>query len=176
MRRGSRAVLAPKIASDAAKKAIELYDADKNGYLDAQELEKAPGLRAAFPRSNKVTEQDIAALLAQWKQRKIGRETFVVHVMHNGLPLADATVNLVPESFLGSGIPTAAGKTDGKGGTSPTVPAYEADRKPGVAPGLYRVEITKAGEDIPPKYNTATTLGGAVPDENETGWDFDLKY
>ena len=30
---------------------------------------------------------------------------------------------------------------------------------PGLSPGFYRVEITKEGDNIPAKYNTATTLG-----------------
>ena len=33
---------------------------------------------------------------------------------------------------------------------------------PGVAPGLYRVEITKEGANIPAKYNTETIYGQEV--------------
>ena len=40
---------------------------------------------------------------------------FTVSVTHNGRPLADATVRLVPESFLGSEFQTASGKTDRTG-------------------------------------------------------------
>jgi hypothetical protein len=173
---GGPAVLPPRIASDAAKKAIELYDVDKKGYLDAKELEKAPAIQAAFPGSSKVTEEDIAARLAKWKENKIGRLAFLIRVMHNGKPLPDATVTLVPESFLGSEIETAVGRTDGSGCALPSVPAHGSDHRPGVAPGFYRVEITKADENIPANYNTATILGGEVPDTNESGWIFDLKY
>jgi hypothetical protein len=173
---GASPVLPPRIASDAAKKAIELYDLDKNGYLDAQELEKAPSLRVAFAGSNKITEQDIAARLAKWKETKFGRLQFVVTVMHNGQPLADANVNLVPESFVGSEIQTAVGKTDRTGRASPTVPDYASERMPGVAPGFYRIEITKDGESIPAKYNTATVLGGEVPQMEEGKWVFNLEY
>ncbi len=173
---GAPAVHPPRIASDAAKKAIELYDLDKNGYLDAQELEKAPSLRVAFAGSSKVTAEDIAAQIAQWKETKFGRLTFSVIVTHNGRPLADATVRLVPESFVGSEIQTAVGTTDRAGRASPTVPAYASERMPGVAPGFYRVEITKDGESIPAKYNTATILGGKVPQMDESKWIFDLAY
>jgi hypothetical protein len=165
----------PSIASDAPKKAIELYDTDKNGSLEAQELEKSPGLRAAFPRSSKVTEQDIADLLAKWTKAN-GRDVCLVTVMHNHRPLADAAVTLVPESFLGSEIKTATGKTDQRGRTVPTVPAYADEGNPGVAQGFYRVEITKAGENIPAKYNTATILGGVVPEGDEGEWIFNLEY
>jgi hypothetical protein len=176
--RTAPAILPPKIASDAATKAIELYDVDKHGYLDAKELEKAPAIKAAFPGSSKVTAEDIAALLAKWKENKVGRVTFLVTVKHNGNPLPDASVNLVPESFVGSEILTAVGKTDRTGRAIPSVPAYASDRRAGVAPGFYRIEITKAGENIPAKYNTATILGGVVPQmhEDKDYWVFDLEY
>ncbi|MGA2032568.1 MAG: carboxypeptidase-like regulatory domain-containing protein [Thermoguttaceae bacterium] len=171
-----RAIVPPGIASDAAKRAIETYDLDKNGYLDAGELEKAPAIRAAFPDSNKVTEEDIAARIASWKEAKVGRVPFIVAVLHNGQPLPGATVSLVPESFLGSELETAVGTTDQSGRTMPTVPAHGSDNLPGVAPGFYRVEVTKAGETIPAKYNTATTLGGEVPQMDAKRWVLDLKY
>ncbi len=78
---GSRvtAVLPPRIASDAAKKAMETYDVDKNGYLDTRELEKVPALQVAFPGASQVTEQDIADRIAWWKETKFGRMVFVGH-------------------------------------------------------------------------------------------------
>jgi hypothetical protein len=83
---------------------------------------------------------------------------------------------MVPESFLGSEIQTAAGTTDKTGRAMPSVPAYGSDHRPGVAPGFYRIEITKADENIPAKYNTATILGGEVPQMNAKKWIFDLEY
>jgi hypothetical protein len=50
---------------------------------------------------------------------------------------------------------------------------------PGVAPGLYRVEITKDGEDIPAKYNTDTVFGQEVAMDAkgiQEGIRFELKY
>ncbi len=83
---------------------------------------------------------------------------------------------MVPESFLGSELETATGQTDAAGQTMPSVPVHGPDDVAGVPPGLYRIEITKAGENIPAKYNTATTLGGEVPQMKENKWRFDLKY
>jgi hypothetical protein len=60
----------------------------------------------------------------------------------------------------------------------PTTPGPDGD-PPGVAPGFYRVEITKPGEIIPAQYNTATTLGQEVSLDNpdvQHGVTFDLKY
>jgi len=173
---GSRAIQPPAIPSDAARKAIELYDTGKNGFLDAAELEKAPALRVAFPNSSKVTEEDIAARFASWKENKVGRMAFTIAVHHNGRPLADATVTLVPESFLGGEFKAATGKTDRAGTASPSVPVAGPDDVPGVPPGFYRIEITKAGENIPAKYNTETILGGEVPQMDAGKWRFDLRY
>jgi len=174
--RSSRAIYPPAVPSDAARKAIELYDTDKNGFLDAAELEKAPALRVAFPNASKVTEEDIAARFASWQENRIGRLSFTIAVQHNGRPLPDATVTLVPESFLGGEFKVATGKTDRAGTASPSVPLADPDDVPGVPPGFYRIEITKAGENIPAKYNTQTILGGEVPQMDASKWRFDLRY
>ena len=50
---------------------------------------------------------------------------------------------------------------------------------PGVAPGFYRVEITKAGEDIPAKYNTGNGSWTRIAIDAkgiQEGIKFDLKY
>jgi hypothetical protein len=176
---GSRSgppIYPPAVPSDAARKAVELYDTDKNGFLDAAELEKAPALRVAFPNASQVTEEDIAARFASWKENKVGRLQFTIAVHRNGRPLAGATVTLVPESFLGGEFKAATGKTDRAGTASPSVPLDGPDDVPGVPPGFYRIEITKAGENIPAKYNTQTILGGEVPQMDATKWRFDLQY
>ena len=43
-------------ASAAGAKAIEMYDANKDGALDYQELAKAPGLRAAVGTIKKLAK------------------------------------------------------------------------------------------------------------------------
>jgi hypothetical protein len=175
---GGRASIAPpSIPSDAPQKALVLYDLDKNGWLDAAELEKAPGIKAAFPGSNKVTAEDIAARIAQWKKAGFGRMSFMLHVKHNDRPLPDATVTLVPESIMGGGYPRATGKTNQNGATMPTVPINSPEDGPGAPPGFYRMEVTKEGENIPAKYNAKTVLGVEVFMENEgQGSVYDLKY
>jgi hypothetical protein len=63
------------------------------------------------------------------------------------------------------------------------VPTTGPDDPKGVAPGFYRIEITKAGDNIPAKYNSETTLGQAVGVPPSKGGrakgvitKFDLKY
>ena len=136
-----------------------MYDTDQNGSLDAAELEKVPGLNAAFSGSSKVAADDIAARISEWKNSGYGRLSFILTVKHNGKPLPDATVTLVPETFLGNEIQPAMGKTDTSGTSVPTVAASGPGSVPGAAQGFYRVQVAKVGENIPAKYNSATILG-----------------
>jgi hypothetical protein len=61
--------------------------------------------------------------------------------------------------------------------SAPLDPGVPGD-VPGVPYGLYRVEITKEGMDIPAKYNTQTILGQEVAEdcpEVRRGINFHLK-
>lgn len=173
-------VMPQAIDSGAAQKAIELYDANKDGVLDAGELEKAPGLKAAIKQvdknnDGKISADEIDARINDWKESKLGRTVMSCIVTHNGKPLDGATVNFVPESFLGGELKTGTGTTDAGGVANIT----QSSDPPGMSPGFYRVEITKAGEKIPAKYNTQTTLGQEVAADAQgilEGINFDLKY
>jgi hypothetical protein len=62
---------------------------------------------------------------------------------------------------------------------SVSAPPRKAGDVPGLSPGFYRVEITKEGENIPAKYNTATTLGlevGPLDQDVIAAIHFDLEY
>ena len=166
-RRLSR-VYPPSIdASSAAAKAVEMYDADGNGAMSGAELDKCPGLKAALAKidgsgQGKITAEKIAARIKQWQETGIGRMQLFCTVLRNGKPLAGAEVKFVPEKFLGDEIKTASGKTNSRGRAALSVATSSRADPPGVALGLYRVEISKAGESIPAKYNSETTLGQEV--------------
>lgn len=84
----------------------------------------------------------------------------------------------MPEKFLGDSYPVGTGKTGMNGTATISMPLSEKDNRPGMPPGFYRVEVTKAGENIPAKYNTATTLGQEIALDNKSmrsGITFDLK-
>lgn len=177
-----RRLLPPKIDPAAAgAKAIEMFDADGDGKLSGAELDKCPGLKAAIDKidqsgKGEITAAKIAARIKAWQDTRIGRMTTACRVMHNGKPLAGAEVKFVPEKFLGENFKTAAGRTNADGAAMLLIPG---ERLPGLAPGVYRVEITKDGEDIPAKYNTETTLGQEVAIDAEgirQGVTFDLNY
>jgi hypothetical protein len=144
-----------------------MYDADKDGKLSGAELDKCPALKTAMKQidmnsDGSITAEEIATRIKAWQNSKLGRMSLSCTVMHNGRPLSDAEVKFVPEKFLGENVKEATGKTDQNGVAMVSVPTADRTDPPGVAPGLYRVEITKAGENIPAKYNTETTFGQEV--------------
>jgi hypothetical protein len=154
-------------ASRAGAQAIELFDADKDGKLRGEELNKCPGLKAGLarldPGGQGVTADAITARIQEWQKTKIARINVGCMVSYNGKPLEGAEVKFVPETFLGPNMKVATGTTVQGGLASISVPTSgDQFDPPGVPPGFYRVEITKAGLEIPAKYNTATVLGREV--------------
>jgi hypothetical protein len=161
---------------------MELYDANRDGFLDDKELAKAPGLQAALAQvdanhDGKISKQEIADRIKSWANSRAGRIPFHVQTTHNGRPLAGAQVVLVPESFLGGAIKSGSATTSETGIAVISVPNTVNANVHGIAPGFYRVEITKDGEPIPARYNSATTLGAEACSEQSGGnLSVDLRY
>ena len=174
----------PISASSAGSEAIEMYDTDQDGKISGTELDKCPALKAAMAQidttgEGAITADQIAERIKAWQNSKLGRMSLSCTVLRNGRPLPDAEVRLVPEKFLGENVKTAKGKTDRNGVAMISVETTDRSDPPGVAPGLYRVEITKAGENIPAKYNAQTTLGQEVALDAagiREGIKFNLQY
>jgi hypothetical protein len=166
--RGPGRLLPPPInASSAGSEAVAMYDANKDGKISGAELDKCPALKTAMAQIDKTGEGAITAdmitkRIENWQKSKLGRISLSCTVLHNGRPLPNAEVQFVPEKFLGGNIKTAYGKTDQNGVAMISVETTDRSDPSGAPPGLYRVEITKTGEDIPAKYNTATILGQEV--------------
>jgi hypothetical protein len=177
----------PKIDAKAAgAEAVKLYDTNKDGKLSGEELDKCPGLKAAIEQvdlngTGEITADMITERIVAWQRTKLARMTVSCKVLQNGQPLADATVRFVPEQFLGKNVKVATGKTDRNGLAMMSIPTTGPRDPPGVAPGWYRVEITREGENIPAKYNTATIFGQEVANDAKgirdmKGIKFDLEY
>jgi hypothetical protein len=177
----------PFNAAGAAAKAMELFDSNKDGKISGDELDQAPGLKAALKvmatdKDKGVTADQISLRVKKWIDSKIGRTSLSCMVIHNGQPLAGATVKFVPEKFLSEYLTeTATGKTNQTGMAMLSVPVESGPDAfpPGLPVGMYRVEITKDGENIPAKYNTETTLGQEVSLDNiemQMGIKYNLKY
>lgn len=156
---------------EAAKLALEQFDRNKDGFLDAKELEQCPALLSSVAlidedKDSKLNAKEIAARIASYKAKQVGLVAVNCRVTRSGRPVAGATVRFVPEKFMGSNIKPAEGVTDSSG---TVMPAVEGSNLPGVACGFYRIEVTKkelGNEMISSKYNgSGTVLGVEVAPE-----------
>ncbi len=157
-------------AAEAGAEAIEQYDADRDGRLDAAELQKCPALLQAVDRADAdgdgtLTAGEIAARIKAWFASGTVIMDWPVYVELDGKPLEGATVVFEPEEFLGSGFKACRGVTDKFGRTS----LRGADAQfPGLYVGAYRVRISKktgGKETLPARYNTESELGWEVADD-----------
>ncbi len=158
---------APEVdPEEAGEDAVKQYDTNKDGIISGRELDNAASLKSNLEKidlngDHALTVDEIAAHIRYLQTTKqiYSRNPIRCTVFRNKELLADAQVKLVPEKFLGPKMKTAKGKTSFNG----VAVLYTENPDPGdprgVAPGFYKVEITKVGEKIPPKYNTDTILG-----------------
>jgi hypothetical protein len=147
--------------ADVGAAALAEYDTNKDGALDAKELEKCPALREAFKqgldknKDGRVTADEIADRMRIFQEEGWMGSVFV-EVSLDGKPLAGATVTLTPEKFLGPSFQPVTKTTEPTGTTMLPLVPY----------GYYRVEVSKKGADgkeiIPARYNAQTTLGHEV--------------
>jgi hypothetical protein len=174
-------------ASSAGKLAMEEYDTNHDGKVAGDELEKAPGLKAALPRLDTdkdggVSADEVAARVNSWKAMESAMISVPCRVTLDGQPLVGATVTFEPEAFLGENIKTAFSTTNAQGNVSPIIPKEQRPDPtlPGGANlGLYKVRISKmvdGKETIPARYNTETTLGQEVSDDDPGMKSMNIKF
>jgi len=160
-------------ASGAADEAMELYDADADGFLAGPELDKVPGLKAAMDTldadsDGKVSGDEIAARIEACQASGIGVALVLCTVKMDGQPLAGATVTFEPESFLGDAVLAGDGVTEITGMVKPRIPKEKrpvSDMPGGLQPGFYRIKVSKqvnGKETVPAMYNTESTLGQQI--------------
>ena len=171
-------------ASTAGGEAITTYDINNDGKIGGNELDKCPALKAAIARFDKdgdktINAGEITERIEAWQDSKVGRISLNCIVLHNGRPLPGVEIHFEPEKFLGENLKVAKGMTDQNGSAVISIETTDRNEPPGIAPGLYCIKITKAGENIPAKYNAATNLGQEIaPDVTEIwqGLVFNLRY
>ena len=174
---------APSVDLDAAAaKAIELYDTNADDSLSKEELAKCPGILAKLTAydsdgNGSIGQSEIATHLGRLLNRTGGTQLSAL-IFLKGRPLGGATVIMEPEPYLGEGIQSAKGVTDGSGSTelaiSPEFVPEHLRRINTVHYGTFKVRVTHPSVKIPAKYNTETELGY----ETEPGMPsvrFDLK-
>ncbi len=163
----------PIDAAEAGRRAIALYDQNNDDALSGEELAAVPSLKKALPRldtnpsDEKITANEIQALIARWQERRHAMLPVNCHVTLDGRPLPGAVVTLEPEPYLGDAIQPATGTTNRLGNTGLSV-AEQFRPDPtllGVHCGLYKVRISKqtnGQETLPAKYHENTILGAEV--------------
>ena len=158
---------------EVARAAVAEYDANKDGALDATELQRCPALQGALKRIDKNNDGRLSA------EEITDRLTFLrdgtpqsgvsVEVTLDGRALAGATVTLVPEKFMGASFKPLSAVTDEAGAGILKAKGSGDDV---MAPlGYYRVEVSKKNprgqEIIPDKYNMKTVLGYEISQDVE---------
>jgi hypothetical protein len=136
--------------TEAAEKAIELYDKDGSGTLGELELAASPGILALREKydtdgDQQVSEDEIAARLESMFPAGTGWLTVTSQVLQGSRPLVGAKVRFVPEPFLNDALQPATGTTDNQGRV---IPAVADEQLPSDLKGLtvmrlgiYRVEV-----------------------------------
>ncbi len=156
---------APQIEPEAmAKKALELYDANGDGKIDGDELNKTPAL--AFSLKEMDTDKDralsaaeIQSRLEAWQNSGITLTAPLFMCKIKGKTVKEGTLRLVPEAFLGETYQVAEG-TFINGSCQPKAPNkgnYQA-----IPLGFYHVEVSSPSGNI-----SAGTVGVEVFDESK---------
>jgi hypothetical protein len=152
----------------SASEAISLYDSDKDGSLNENELARCPAMLSEVKAydadaNGRVTRDEIAARIAALRKHGVGLTRLNCDVSLNGRGLKDALVQFEPEPYLGEEIKAAQGVTNDRGVAQMAIPAEQlpADQQDlkAVHYGTYKVRITHPSIELPAKYNTETTLG-----------------
>jgi hypothetical protein len=170
----------PTIAPNAAQTAVETYAAGKT-VLEPRVLEQTPALKAALAgvardSQGNIAPQGIQERIEAWRKSMTNRMSVRCIVKHGGRPLPGAKVTFTPEVFLGPDFKPGSGVSDqfGIATITPNDGGF-----PGMPPGFYRIQVTKDGEPIPARYNTATVLGHEVAvdaADMRTGIELKLEY
>src|SRR5262245_32542976 len=125
--RGPAPIKQPSIsASSAGKLAMEQYDTNSDGQVAGDELEKAPGLKAALANldtngDKAVTADEVSARVNVWQAMQTGMTYIQCRVTLDGQPLVGAQITFEPETFLGDEIKSAIGTTNSVGDAAPSI-------------------------------------------------------
>ena len=176
----------PKIAraqydpEKSANEAMAIYDADKNGKIDATEMKKSPALVHGLAnidsdRDQCIDETELKTALEAYRSSNVWLRDLSVEVVRKGKPVEGVEVSLIPEMFLTGRIKPAVGITDAKGRAELKT---EGQPYPGVQLGLFRGVLSRkdaAGkETLPAKFNVETTLGWEIRPDNRVALTIDL--
>lgn len=146
-------------AANAAKIAIEAYDADGNGVLSTEEIKKSPALESAMDRldsdrNRSVTADEIAQRMASYDSQSDFIPVMVM-LKSGRNPIEMATVTFEPEAFMGDDLQSFTGVSN----TSGVVNLVgKVEKTPGLPLGFYRITIKRDG-------GAETTHGCEIADD-----------
>lgn len=185
---GPSRVTAPSIsASGAASKAMTEYDKDGDGFIAGAELDAAASLKAAMAtldldKDGKVSADEIEQRIETWQATKLGLMSITCRVTLDGKGVDGATVTFEPETFLGDNVKQGEGFTSGGGLATVSILKENRpspDYPPGLQFGFYKVKVSKktnGTETIPAKYNTETTLGQQISNDDPAILSQSIKF
>jgi hypothetical protein len=155
----SSSQLARKAApAEAAAAAIQAYDTNGDGKLSQEELAKAPALAAGLARVDSNHDGYITRDELQARLQAVDDGPKLIGLVGNVLtakrrPVDGATVTLIPEPFMGSGLQSYTGTSD-KSGTCQFKGAETS--LPGLPTGYYQAKV------VDPQLNIDQVLGCEV--------------
>lgn len=153
---------------EAARRALDEYDSNKDGFIAGAELDRCPALKGSLDqldtnKDGKLSADEIAQRLRDYQSSKIALLTVTCQVTLDDRPLSGATVTFVPEPFMGPALKAAAGVTDAAGIAELAIPGQPY---PGVHLGFYRIAVSLKNADgmetLPARYQRTTELGQEV--------------
>ena len=158
---GPGAVVVARQLDPAAvgQKAIELYDADKSGGIEAAELKKSPALENALGRIDANKDGAILPTKSRHASSSIKSNPTSCRSSCDwsaAAPVSGASVMLTPDPVLGEGTVAFQGVSDESGSVALAPP--EGISLPGFPVGLYTVKVTgpldatkgcEVAEDVP---------------------------
>lgn len=149
--------------------AMARCDANKDGKLDSTELKQCPSIAFALAEidtnnDRAVSADELRARVVEYIESKIflsqGPE---VRVVRGSKGVANVTVSLVPEDFMGDSFRTVTGTTVDYGTAQLKA---EGQAYPGAQLGFYKVMLSlkdsSGKETLPARFNSATNYGVEV--------------
>lgn len=151
-------------ASAMAAQTLAEKDSNHDGAIVADELKDWPGMRSVFKAVDKNSDGKLDAVeleqhFSGYGKGSIGLQSLTVFVTSGGKPVSGTEVEFTPEPLFADYIKAGKAKT-GSDGSGVVVPME--GKIPMMAPGMYRVTISKRNGDketLPAKFNTESQLG-----------------
>jgi hypothetical protein len=161
--------------AETTKAMFQALDKNSDGSIQGEELASCPGLAASLGSWDTDGNKGISTAEAQqrfekWKSMRVGAINASTTLKLNGNPLRGAQVEWVPESWMGSGFPTATSTTDPSGraiAKATSGGSRDASLGDGLPPGFYRLVITHP--EVPERYRVNSQAGLMIAPDDPMG-------